>query len=494
MRLKEDKKIHELTVYNNQIKCAEKIMNQFKENNTPILLIAQMQQGKTGTCACVINEFIKECNINNEPFEIIYLINISDNEIKHQTQIRLARAGVCPPATVIHHSNMKNYSPKKECKRLLIVDECHSSIGKDRPFNSFMDKLGVNYGTDISNWINKNTYVLSVSATAYAHLLRSWIDEYSFKPIVLEMDKEYYSLQDMNKDNRFKRSEKLIINKIPSIFLKERLKEFEVNCCISAPGYLIIRSRGPSIKYIKDYIENKYDSISVSIYNSEMNNIHLIDEYLQIKPKTPTVILISGSMRAGKTLSTTENIRMWIDSPSSSSDTMCQSVGRCLGYPSNGHSKFNDTFPVYCNLDEINDSIEFFNEFKCAPKGNYNFRHTEQGEKISGRYKILPHTSELDVRKAYPNQVTISKCSTNKKNSIAKDVTNDANRGNIKNGKFRVFHIDGSNGIHDKDFNELAEKKPNMIGKYVIFVKEEDNKHSLISSKIKSKAMFSNSS
>lgn len=371
-------KIGELLVYKEQVRCAHKIIEVFSSQCKPPLLIAQMQQGKTGTVICVIDQFANNCEALNLKYEIIYLTNIADNSLKAQNAQRLLVAGYGSKVRVLHHSDLRNGG--YECdstvdRRLVIIDECHYALGKKKPFDKFLKECAIDYGKSIDCWQNKNNFVLSVSATPSAHIIKVNLDNSAFEPVVLEVNDQYYSLQHLKKANRLFKSEAVVKGGKPTKFFNDRMDQFLNICKTDGNGHMVVRGIGKSPEILKKHIQQNYPGVDVQIFESNpTDNIGELDETLSLKLARPHVAIIRGSMRAGKTLRTTRYIHMWIESPNSKTDTMCQAVGRCLGHEmiEGKNRKFEDKFPIYCNTKEIDIAIEFYNTYKCVPSGNWN--------------------------------------------------------------------------------------------------------------------------
>ncbi len=398
------------TIYPEQAIAAEKICDIFESEGGPPLLIAQPQQGKTGVAIAVIKQFVITCKKYNQTYQVIYLSNISDCVLKSQIEDRLEEARLFNEVIIEHHAGLNKPEFKNKLnldvdRRLIIVDECHvalrasdESLNEYRPFHEFLKTIGCNYGKSISTWKNKNNYVLSISATPYAHVIKVKLDEKSFETVPLTVSEKYFSLQDIHK--RLYQSDDVVSEKSVTFFFKEKLKEFHDICknFNEGNGYLIIRSTvgGPDI--IKDYIRTTHPEINVKIYDSNTKNIHELDDRLSKCPTDPFVAIIKGALRAGKTLKTTKYIRMWIEPPRSTTDTMCQVVGRCLGYPSklDGHSKFDDKFPIYCNIKERSQVIEFYQKYDVVPSGHNNL--STRQDKSEPKYERAVLNSEEEAR------------------------------------------------------------------------------------------------
>lgn len=526
MSIKLPKKIGLLEIYDEQAKCAREIIDIFQAGKGPPLLIAQMQQGKTGVCIDVAKTFIDGCNLENKKHEVIFLTNIADNTLRSQTQFRLQKAGIDQKVKNIHHSSLRDFTPDPNVDvRLIIIDECHVALERSnsddlKPFHEFMKKCGIKYGESVDKWENKNNYVLSVSATPYAHVIWQKIKNEAFKPVVLTVSDKYYSLQDMQNAGRFKKSEYCVKNGVVTTFFKDRVAEF-IDMCKkdSNAGHMIIRAIGASPEAIRKYIEENYqDRISVNIFESvPVNNIHLLDETIREAFPKPYISIIRGSLRAGKTLTTTKHIKMWIDSPKSKTDTMCQVVGRCLGFEMEGipngnggidwvNRKTKDTFPVYCDIKELNDALEFYKTYECVPSGNYNkktksisnVRHVikiDDGEnrgtihRLSKKEKneirdILLEKLIAEMKKLkitnLPKTVYVANISQQKSRDICKNILNNVSAENHKDEEtgetemFTLFYCDGvTEPEHQSSLENLKIKYPDCMGKYFISVAED---------------------
>lgn len=493
-------KIGELTVYAEQVRCSEKIISMFERMGGPPVLVAQMQQGKTGTCICVIEKFIKNCELHGHKYEIIYLTNIGDNNLKGQTESRLLIAGLSSKVKNLHLSDLQEgrFVPDETVdRRLIIIDECHLALEKStpqslKPFHEFTKNCGLKYGSPISTWGNKYNFVLSVSATPYAHLIVAALDDKKFESVTLEVSPDYYSLQHMNEAGRIKKSEPTVVNGKVTPFFKERMKEFLSECQKSSPGHLVVRSIGSNPETLSNFIRNNHPEVDVKIYESKpINNIQSLDGDLSQKLPRPFVAIIRGSLRAGKTLITTKHIKMWIEPPASKTDTVAQAVGRCLGFEMEDgiNRRFQDSFPVYCNTREMEIAIDFYNKYECIPSGVGNKSNTTIT--MECEVQVLPEQTENEVRRIH--NAAISRCSEAKINDYADDILNKRLRGYSKDGsKKRVYYMNGpsKNKAFAHSWLILSQQMPEVIGKYVLIsptgrskVKVVDNNSNLLDPK-----------
>lgn len=81
----------------------------------------------------------------------------------------------------------------------------------------------------------------------------------------------------------------------------------------------------------------------------------------------------------------------------------------------------------------------------------------------------MPFANKNEVRATFGHGCIISDCSKNHHNSVALIVASNQKRGRIKNDGIRIWHIDGPNENFKEDYKNLCNKRPDLIGKFVIF-------------------------
>jgi len=377
-------KIGNVAIHPENQTAADKILKIFREHKVCPLLISQPQQGKTTVQIAVADGFIKTCKHKGETYQVILITNIADIVLRKQTRSRFGKAGL-DDVEIFHHAELKNIILKDVAKRLIIIDECHIALGHDRPFHDFMKRCGIQYGKPISTWTDSRNYVLSVSATPYATKIREELDTLkknpTFSTVDLEKAPEYFGLTDMHQKGRIKASGVLLNKDKRSLspFLESCLNEAKTACENTTPGVLVIRSRGQQSFIIETICKSR--GFSVKSFSEEDKNIDQLDDELTYPRSQLTIFLIKGALRAGKTLTTTKYIRGWIESKKSKPDALAQVAGRCCGYPDaeDNYSKFDDTFPIYCDQGAIQEAITFYGD-NLIPRGNYNNKGYEENE------------------------------------------------------------------------------------------------------------------
>jgi hypothetical protein len=397
-------KIGEMIIHPESRATAFQIIESLGDPEGCPILVAEPQQGKTETAIPVINEFKNKAEADGSTFQIIWLCNKSDNDLKDQTQERMDKAGLWRYVQTLHHADIvKEYKTDIDTQEtLIIVDECHVALGKNRPFHNFLKKFGIKYGAGKSQWDvpkDKNVYMLNISATPYAQIIRNHIDKKSFIPIRLKRSENYYGLKEISK--RMIQSEAIIdrTKKSTTTWFKNRVEDFNEICKKNGVGYLLVRSMHPGPDIIENEIEKNYPNIKCKIFDNKLENLPKLYFHLKNEPFVPTILIIRGALRAGKTLPTTKYIRMAIDPPTAKSDTVTQSlVGRCCGYKTeDGHSKFDDIFPIYCNTKEREMILKFYeksSDFEHLPGGR-NSTSSHEKKTIKGCWTLVEKFEDL---------------------------------------------------------------------------------------------------
>lgn len=435
--------VGDLRIYPEQNIAASKIIDIFNEWSGPPLLITQPQQGKTGVAIAVADKLAKACCAENKKFAFYYLINTGDNDLKKQTARRLIKAGYGPNSKSIFIDHQNNFHKMKIDPSVdttfIVVDECHISLGYKRPFNDLLDKMGVRYGYSTNFWkgAQKKIFILSLSATPFAHIVVNKARAGSFKTVVLGCSPDYLSLEDLYNKGRIKQSEELHDSINVTQFLRDRVEEFyNTYRNTKDTKHLIIRSiqKGPRI--ISEYIKKQYPGIftvATVDMNSKEPSIDGLNDYLSYNQyESPLrITIIRSALRMGKTLDTVKHIGMWIDSPESQEDTMIQSVGRLVGYPDpDGYpSRKLATFPIYANVRHIELSINFYKNFHkniydTVPCGVQNSR-SEQKRK----YEIRNHFASQKEAEDYAG--TRLRCSvvSDREDNVIGDIIRGVFRG-----------------------------------------------------------------
>lgn len=300
--------------YKNQIKCGNKIIDVYKQDINYVLLLAQMQSGKTGVCRYVIEQFIKQMGI--KPENIYYICGINDKELR--TQLIIDLKGVLDKSNILFSKQLDKHKVEKlKIKpEFVLIDESHYAGLIDSNIDNFLKT----YSQII-------LYYLSISATPMGEIASMTNDCNKYK-IILKPDKTYYGIKKIFENNRIWQSANLNgdYEDFFNIIDKEYTRQEETGW-----KYGIIRLNN---RYYFEDLEKELNSI----YDIKFINIHndynkiKINDFINIKPKKMTIIWIYNTLRAGQQVNTT-NIGFIHDTYNTLTDTTAQSLlGRVCGY------------------------------------------------------------------------------------------------------------------------------------------------------------------
>ncbi len=485
-------------IYQEQHECAKDIIKCLKRKIKSPVVHAQMQQGKSGVAMATIALW-KQMHKNQENIRIIYLLHLSDNNLKQQAKDDLNECGWFEDdVEVYHHSEIKNIKIDKKKKTLIIGDEGHVAIGLDKPLHKLYKNLGINIGQPINSWKNKNIDLLIISATPFAHIIYEIQNGKSFQPIHFKKNNHYYGISNINQKRRFLQSDKIVDNRTKSVtpFIIDIINQFKKYVKNKT---CIIRLTGPErVELLTDYL--KRIKLKYVEFNSEENNISELDKRIKKEPRNSQVIIIRGAMRAGKRLTSTKHIGMVVTSANSKGDTMLQDIGRYCGHEiidKNGiqyNRRKDDTFPIFCNTNEIQNAIRFYEEdWKniCIPSGRNNKSISEKSK--TKKYSIIiPLTTKPTVveiknfysqyaKKPLPQEAETRFKGSNNTANHNTDTISELLRGSIR-------HTDGFGNItkleKNKDFEqswEIAKRRePNWFnedgsGKFLLILEWNSN-------------------
>lgn len=370
--------LNKLSVFCEQRDAAYRIMSNISRGISNIVLRAKPQCGKTTTFIYLSKLVMDEWSNQGVKFKIYSLLADSDNELIRQTKIRWNDAGFNSYhyddiIKHYHRAQFKNLTlDPTDQKRLIIVDEAHVANKPDSQLHQLFDRLQYDYKLGSNNSSCEN-YIISVSATPYGQASVSEEDDAAnFYFVDLEASKEYYGLKQAQLDGRL-RDPIDVVKKLGSTYVvtdevKSILDDFKAS---GEKKNLVIRigsGKGIKSELFLDYCESL--DLEVCEFHSKNKNLNEVEQVISAEPRKPTVIIIYGALRAGKTLETTKYIYAWVDSKNSDSDTAYQSAGRLFGYKtSDGHSKFEDRFPIYANKKRLEDVVEYEKEGVVIPGG-----------------------------------------------------------------------------------------------------------------------------
>lgn len=395
--------------YPNQQKAMKNIIEHFLNKFNWVLLLAEMQSGKTGTFLGVLQilknnpSLLKTLGIEVDNF---YLFT-GMNETKLLDQFRSDMNefiglknniyGNSRMRTLITDNTTvwKNARAKMGKNSVFIIDESDFAGNKRSTLDKFFKKMGINQ----INGVNPNNiYVISVSATPFAEV--NQIINTTKEKVKLENDNKYYGIQKMFANNKIKPALNFGSNRNAN---KEVIKEF-VNLITTKyknkSGYIIIRLAGENVKtqlkkqltknippiVFHDYDSKNIEQLAYNKFYEKEDESDINIQYFNNKPKGVEVIFIKSMLRAGKRINT-ENILMIHDTPIiNKSDVTVQSLlGRCCGYNK------NQNVDVYVNLKAAEGYVKALeSNFTDIPTGKNTTKVIELKEGFSLKSTKVP--------------------------------------------------------------------------------------------------------
>lgn len=316
-----------LNVHQNQYQAGVEIIDYFQDGINDVILMAEMQSGKTGTTRYVVhvlqhltappgwdeNRFIPE--------RIYFVCGMNDNDLKNQAIKEFE--GFIPSCNIMFSKQLQKYNQNagdmdpNTRPSLVIVDESHYASFRSSQVDKFLKHI---YSPDL--------LTLSVSATAMAELA---CGEAKGR-VYLRPGIGYYSIKELFSRGLIKQS--VDITKQQQMFIDLVVNEYEYQRSCADLKYNIIRL--PSQWYYKD-LEEDLQELDLAIqfvnhHTCEDMSVSDFNDYVCEPPKSFTIIWIYGSLRAGKQLNTS-NIGFVHDTAHSGPDIIAQSLlGRILGY------------------------------------------------------------------------------------------------------------------------------------------------------------------
>ena len=356
------------TIYPQEISAAEQILDEFTRQQF-VILLAQMQSGKTNTFKLVACEMLRRRIVKR-------VVIFSGNREVQLTEQLYDRDPACSSVTQhkfkpayssylqIHHGfvedeaedraelsfigtrffilggqdlmNSELFEPNDE-PTLYIWEESHYGQSKNQQVDKFLTRVGINAnGEDLG----KN-FVLSVSATPFSELSDYYLLHQEKTIVRLVPSDEYLSVQKLKEMGR------IIHISDPVKELKKLLPTFVGKC-----GYGIIRAS-----------TKKQGTISILAHAFGWDIVHFdqdsggkdINNLLRVCPPKPTILFLKGMCRMGKRVHK-EHVLFGMETSSSKTDTLLQGlVGRWCGYTS--YPFIANVYILKLNMTEVDRYI-----------------------------------------------------------------------------------------------------------------------------------------
>ena len=333
-------------LYQNEKNAAKQIINACLENGFRwCVLLAQMQSGKTMTYYFVIAEMLRRGQVrkgvifsgsaetelreqveeSKKDFFVKYKAYLAAEHIAEYSKDEIS--DMCELMSemieIVWSADLKKYKDDAT-ETFFVWDESHYAQNTGMRPGEFLKKMGICPTGDPQQLAEKNSFLLSVSATPFSEL-SDQIHMEQHKNIVRMVPGEgYYGVKHMLK------TDKIIGFHKWRDCLKTAL---EMHKNESSPSYAILRKTAKSdISEIRDFAEAR--GWLVVEYDSENKQIEMSS--LNIAPERDTLIVLKGMLRMGKRLDKSHISFAMEMSKSSSSDVVLQGLlGRMCGYNAN---------------------------------------------------------------------------------------------------------------------------------------------------------------
>ncbi len=385
-------------IYQNQIDAAEKIVNEFFQNNKKaVTLIALPQVGKTGTfiytayLAATDKDDKKVIDQNN----IFIITGMSDKEWQKQTEKDMPN---CFKNNIYHNGKLTRFKKvfhKCKGKKLIIIDESHIGIKQEqRVDKTLCTLLGIKSIIDI---IDLDCLILSVSATPGATLkdMQNY-GKYHAKVNIKQSDK-YVGFKLFLEQKRLEQCER-----ITDKFLEKVIKKIKERYNDNYKYHILRITDDDNVKKIEG-ICKKYN-FDYKKHNS-VNKIEEFEDKIDNKPDKHTFIFIKQFFRAGKRLNDTHIGIVYEYSITNDMEKTPQGlVGRFCGNDKNNNSIESPYF--YCDVKAIEDYVKFMDSGCDFIEANYkssglkvvNGTLTRQKDTFAGRIKNKDHKEKLKFK------------------------------------------------------------------------------------------------
>jgi len=371
-----DEVYDEMVLSRQQIHAGNQIIKCFREDPNGIrwvVLLAQMQSGKTETylfvcCELIRLELVKEVvifsgnaetdlrdQLKTEAYEDYELGKKIDKTPKFFSKYNIyleETLGLTTRARTPIVNNIKasikvlwgtelNKYEKSHRDTLFVWEEAHHAQTINQCPFKFLKKIGITGDGNTNRLRKKRNFVVSISATPFSEISDIYHMEQNKKIVYMRPGDGYTSVEDILTSGRLK-----------SFSSVESGLTSALNLPHDSPKYAVVRVSNKNEENVKRIITSNgwgfvvFDSISTG-YAKILGE----ETWKGMKnaPKKDTVILLKGKCRMGKNLDKEHVLFVMETSKTSNTDTVLQGLlGRACGY------KFSDKVYVYLHQKIVN--------------------------------------------------------------------------------------------------------------------------------------------
>jgi hypothetical protein len=371
-----------------QLKAGKRILRIYKKGKISwVVLLAQMQSGKTDAYLFVLAEMLRTSAVEN----VVIFSGNAETDLKEQLKnevksgskfwmkyhLYLAEnlefnirecfdvlAKVQPRIQIVWGTELKNYNgPTKNT--IFAWEESHFAQTKNQCPDKFLRHIGVSADGDDKILRENGNYMLSISATPFSEICDQ-LNLVQNKEIVrMKPGRGYNSIKKMMKNGRIKHFTSLESG------LKEALKTPH-----AGKKYAIVRISNKNEEKVKSIINENGNWCYVH-YDATSNDAvgDLVWKNMMNEPERNTIILLKGKCRMGKNLEKAHVLFCFECSRNPKTDTLVQGLlGRVCGY-----SKNSENIDVYISdkiqkNGELERFVQLYKDGISVPKKGRNIK------------------------------------------------------------------------------------------------------------------------
>lgn len=324
--------LSQYNIHDNQARAGRQIVKCYLHAiSRKVVLVAQMQSGKTGT-AKFVTHYLLNCqqDVPIKTGRVWFICGMNDNDLRQQCITEFK--GLIGPEQILFSKQLEKLVGRLKQQKasagslaaeLVIIDESHYASCTNSLVDRFLELCSC------------DRLELSVSATPMAEL--SQVERAGKSVVILEPGPGYYSISNLFSQGLVKQASRVAD---PEQFADLVAQEYELQSQEDQHFYNIVRI--PSRWYYQD-LEDELNELDLDIdfinYHTKLAKQELDDfnRVISQPPAKMTIIWIYNSLRAGKQLNTA-NLGFVHDTANSCPDTIAQSLlGRILGYGKMAH-------------------------------------------------------------------------------------------------------------------------------------------------------------
>jgi len=327
--------------YPQQITAAENIRRAFGSRLRYAILLARCQAGKTGAYQELIRIMLENGDIQRA-----YIV-CGSNEILlreqaiEDTQKANGAAYKAGTIEVIFHNDFKT-SDMDITNALIVVDESHMVQTQGQGLDAFLSRHGITMDGNPQTLNEQNTFVLSVDATPYSELaaLKHKETPYEKHIEVLAPGHNYYGLEQYWGNGLIRETFYIpqnsikFTNIVKSVGTKWIL--MRLNTCKTTPA---VEKKLKELCHKNSWNLLNYTSEEreVAITRKEQKNLGADAPCLEDAPDVTTIVILKGTLRAGKVVPKKHIGFVWEGAKNSKTDALVQGLpGRMCGYEFDG--------------------------------------------------------------------------------------------------------------------------------------------------------------